>query len=130
MKAYRHMMASRGGIRLLGHRMNKLKTAIVPMLVVAAMVAAAPQAYATPLAPGGNVPAVGFVSPGGTEVANTFINNTCFGPAGTVCDVGASVLIGADTGTLDFYYQVTNESALNDIHRLTGTSFAGFVTDV
>ena len=71
MKAYRHMMA-RGGTRLLAHRLNKLKSVLVPILVVGALAAAAPRAEATPLAPSGIVPALGIPFPGGTELDSVF----------------------------------------------------------
>jgi hypothetical protein len=127
MKAYRHMMASRGGIRLLAHRLNKLKTVLVPILVVGVLAAAAPRAEATPLAPSGIVPALGIPFPGGTELDSVFYAGV--GLANLLVDVGSSV-VRNDEGTLDFYYQVENNSALNQVHRLTGSDFSGFITDV
>jgi hypothetical protein len=127
MKAYRHMMIAGGGIRLLAHRLNKLKTVIVPMLVVALMAAAAPRAEATVVGPGGVVPAVGIAFPGGTELDSVYYEDV--GLANLIVDVSAAVLVNA-SGFLDFYYQVSNDSALNLVHRLTGSDFSGFVTDV
>lgn len=127
MKAYRHMMARGGGIRLLAHRLSKLKTVIVPMLMVAVMAAAAPRAEATPLASGGVVPAIGIAFPGGTELDSVYYENV--GLANLVTDISAAVLMNP-SGFLDFYYQVSNDSALNLVHRLTGSDFSGFLTDV
>jgi hypothetical protein len=120
MKAYRHMMARGGGIRLLAHRLSKLKTLIVPMLVVAVMAAAAPRAEAVILNPGdGNIPAVGIAFPGGTELDSVFYEDV--GLANLTVDIGAAVY--NNNGFLDFYYQVSNDSAQNLVHRLTGSDF-------
>jgi len=127
MKAYRHMMARGGGIRLLAHRLSKLKTVIVPMLVVALMATAATRAEAVPLAEGGAVPAVGIAFPGGTHLDSVYYEDV--GLANLVTDISAAVLMNA-SGFLDFYYQVSNDSALNLVHRLTGSDFSGFTTDV
>lgn len=121
MKAYRHMMARGGGIRLLAHRLSKLKTVIVPMLVVAVMAAAASRAEATIVGPSGVVPAVGIAFPGGTELDSVYYEDV--GLANLVTDISAAVLENA-SGFLDFYYQVSNDSALNQVHRLTGSDFA------
>ena len=51
------------------------------------------------------------------------------GLANLVVDVSAAVYESLE-GTLDFYYQVRNDSAENLVHRLTGSSFTGFLTDV
>jgi hypothetical protein len=126
MKAYRHMMA-RDGTRLLAHRLNKLKSVLVPILVVGALAVAAPRAEATPLAPSGIVPALGIPFPGGTELDSVFYAGV--GLANLVVNVGSSVVRNGD-GTLDFYYQVENKSVLNQVHRLTGSDFSGFLTDV
>jgi hypothetical protein len=127
MKAYRHMMTRMGGIRLLAHRMNKLKTVIVPALVVAVFIAAAPRAEAVPLAPGETAPAAGIPFPGGTELDSVYYENV--GLANLVVDISSAVYRAAE-GTLDFYYQVANDSAENLVHRLTGSEFTGFLTDV
>jgi hypothetical protein len=107
--------------------MNKLKKVIVPALVVAALIAAAPRAEAVPLAPGQTLGAEGIAFPGGTELDSVFYENV--GLANLVVDVTAAVYESVG-GTLDFYYQVRNDSAENLVHRLTGSSFVGFLTDV
>ena len=126
MGAYRHMM-TRSGIRLLAHRMKKLKKVIVPALVVASLIAAAPRAYAVPIAPGETAGAEGIAFPGGTELDSVYYANAAL--ANLVVDVSAAVYESLE-GTLDFYYQVRNDSAENLVHRLTGSSFTGFLTDV
>lgn len=126
MRAHRHTMAS-GGIRLLAGHSSKLRTVIVPILVVAALTFGAPRADATPLAAGGIVPALGINFPGGTELDSVFYED--IGLANLVVDVASAVFRSAG-GTLDFYYQVENDSALNQVHRLTASSFAGFITEV
>jgi hypothetical protein len=104
----------------------RFKTVIVPMLVVAAMAAAATRAEAVIVAPGTTVPAAGIVFPGGTELESVFYENV--GAAQLVVDVASAVYDNG--GFMDFYYQVTNDSALNLVHRLTGSDFTGFITDV
>ena len=116
------MPSSRCGLRL-----DKLKTIMVAILVLGALSVAPPHANATPIAPGGTVAAVPIAFPGGTELDSVFYANV--GLANLIVDVGASVLRNA-AGTLDFYYQVTNDSAGNQVHLLTGSDFSGFVTDV
>jgi len=120
------MMAG-GGIRLLAHRLNKLKTVIVPILVVGVLAAAAPRAEATPLAPNGIVPAAGILFPGGTFLDSIYEANV--GIANLVVDISAAV-VRNPAGTIDFYYQVNNVSRLNQVHRVTGSPFTGFTTDV
>lgn len=126
MRAHRHRTAG-GGIRHLARHSSKMRAAIVPILVVAALTFGAPRADATPLAPGGIVPAAGIAFPGGTELASVFYEDV--GLANLVVDI-ASAVFRSTEGTLDFYYQVENDSALNQVHRLTASSFAGFITDV
>lgn len=126
MKAYRHTMARVSGIRHLAHR-NKLKTVLVPMLAVAVMAAAATRAEATPIAPGETAGAEGIAFPGGTHVASVYYENV--GVANLVTDISAAVFRNFG-GFLDFYYQVRNDSAENLVHRLTGSAFTGYLTDV
>ncbi len=106
---------------------SKMRTVIVPILVVAALTFGAPRSEASPLAPGAVVPAVGIVFPGGTELASVFYED--IGAANLVVDV-ASAVRRSEAGFLDFYYQVKNDSATNLVHRLTASSFAEFITDV
>lgn len=106
---------------------SKVRTVIVPIVVAAALTLTVPRADATLLAPGGVVPAAGIAFPGGTELAS--VSHANIGVAGLVVDVDAAVFRSAE-GTLDFYYQVTNDSAANLVHRLTASSFDGFITDV
>ena len=100
------------------------------IVVVAAMTVAAPRAEATVIPPGGAVPAAGIAFPGGTELDSVYYANQ------TAADLTASVassVYRSTGGTLDFYYQVTNNSpapTFDEVHRLTGSSFAGFITDV
>jgi hypothetical protein len=126
MKAYRHMMASGSGIHLLAHRVTKLKTVLLPMLVVA-VIAAATRAEAVPIAPGETAGAEGIAFPGGTHVDSVYYDNV--GAANLVTDISAAVFRNS-AGFLDFYYQVRNISAENLVHRLTGSGFSGFLTDV
>ncbi len=97
------------------------------MLVVAVMAAAATRAEATPIAPGETVGAEGIAFPGGTELASVYYANV--GVANLVTDISAAVFENF-AGLLDFYYQVRNDSAQNLVHRLTGSSFTGYLTDV
>ena len=113
--------------RLLTRRMNKLKTVIVPIVMAAALIAAAPGAEALPLAPGGIVPAIGIPFPGGTELDS--VSYVSQSSASLTVDV-ASAVFRNGAGTLDFYYQVSNHSVRNRVHRLTGSDFSGFITDV
>ncbi len=107
--------------------MNKLNTLIVPILVVAALAATAPQAEANPLLPGTIAFGAGIPFPGGTELDSVYYEDQV--SANLKVDV-ASAVYRAVGGTLDFYYQVSNDSALNQVHRLTGSDFTGFLTDV
>jgi PEP-CTERM motif-containing protein len=100
---------------------------VTAILVVAALAFGAPSADAIPLPPGGVVPGIAILFPGGTELDSVSYDN--IGAANLVVDVDAAVWRSAE-GTLDFYYQVKNDSALNQVHRLTASSFAGFTTDV
>jgi hypothetical protein len=79
------------------------------------------------------VPAAGIPFPGGTELDSVYYENV--GLANLVVDLSAAVY--DNNGFMDFYYQVSNDSALNLVHRLTGSDFSGldhglppFVTDV
>ncbi len=86
-----------------------------------------PRPEATPLAPGGIVPALGIAFPGGTELDSLCYANLVSG--NLVVDVATAVLESVE-GTLDFYYQVRNDSALNQLHRVTASDFSGFINDV
>lgn len=103
---------------------------LVAMAVVAGALAAAPQARATVIPPGGSVsPTPTDNTLTGTVIADTgdkafaFANDT-----GTVREV---VIRQADN-TLCFAYQVTltGLAGQGDIARLTGFDFKGFTTDV
>jgi hypothetical protein len=122
-----------GGIRLLARHWSKMRTVIVPILAVAVLTVGVPRGEAVLVAPGATVPAAGIVFPGGTELDSVFYEDT--GLANLVVDVAAAVYDNG--GFLDFYYQVSNDSARNLVHRLTASSFAEqpevpffFITDV
>jgi hypothetical protein len=126
MKAHRHSMGRVSGIRYLAYR-NRLRTLLVPTMMVAVMAAAATRAEATPIAPGETAGAEGIVFPGGTQLASVYYGNAA--AANLVTDISAAVFRNLQ-GSLDFYYQVRNDSAENLVHRLTGSSFTGYLTDV
>src|SRR5688572_30860120 len=100
-------------------RVEKLKTVIVPILMVVALTLGAPQAEAIIVAPGTTTAAIGIVFPGGTELASVYYANQA--SANLVASIGSAVF--DNSGFLDFYYQVSNNSPSNLIHRLTGSSF-------
>jgi hypothetical protein len=119
----------RGAVQIM--RLYKLKTVIVPILVVGALTLGAPRAEAVLVAPGSTVPAAGIPFPGGTELDSVYYANQA--SANLVASIGSAVYDNG--GFLDFYYQVSNNSPSNLIHRLTGSSFVDpslppFVTDV
>jgi PEP-CTERM motif-containing protein len=97
------------------------------MVVIAALAGTVSQANATPLAPGTNVPGVGIAFPGGTQLDSVYYEDAT--SANLKVDV-ASAVYRSVGGTLDFYYQVSNDSLRNQVHRLTGSDFTGFLTDV
>jgi hypothetical protein len=119
------MTASRG-IRLLARHLIKMRAVLVPVLAVAVLTVGVPRAEAVLLTPGATVPAAGIPFPGGTELDSVFYEDV--GLANLVVDVASAVYDNG--GFLDFYYQVSNDSATNLVHRLTASSFAGFITDV
>ena len=99
------------------------------VMTVAALAFGAVRADAVVLAPGGTVPAAPIAFPGGTQLASVYYPNRVSG------DLNATLASAVDRqgGTLDFYYQVTNNSPVppgDQVHRLTGSSFTGFTTDV
>lgn len=99
------------------------------MLAVAVLTVGVPRAEAVLVPPGANVPAAGIPFPGGTELDSVYYNNV--GAANLVVDVAAAVY--NNRGFLDFYYQVSNDSVANLVHRLTASSFdedPPFITDV
>jgi hypothetical protein len=114
--------------RLVTRRMKKFKTVVVPIVVVAAVMALAPRAEATPLAPGSTVPPIGIPFPGGTHLDSVYYPDQT--SVNLKVDVASAVLRAPTGGTLDFYYQVRNDSVRNVVHRLTGSDFSGFTTDV
>jgi hypothetical protein len=94
------------------------------------MAAVAPRAEAAMLAPGSTVPALPNAFPGGTQLASVYYSNQS--EADLTVSFGAAVYRNAG-GTLDFYYQVTNNSpapTFDEVHRVTTSSFFGFTTDV
>ncbi len=118
------MTASRG-IRLLARHLSKMRTVLVPILAVGVLTVGVPRAEAD-LTPGETSTPFGIAFPGGTHLDSVFYEN--IGAANLVVDVASAVYDNG--GFLDFYYQVSNDSALNLVHRLTASSFVGFVTDV
>lgn len=110
--------------------MKMVRASTLAILTIAALAAGAARAEAVVLPPGGTVPAVPIAFPGGTELASVYYPDQ--GLADLVATVSSAVF-RATTGTLDFYYQVTNSSpgpTFDQVHRLTGSSFVGFITDV
>ncbi len=99
----------------------------MPVLIVGALTLGVARADATPLSPGQTDNAAGIPFPGGTELDSVFYENAS--EATLVVDIASAVYESAG-GTLDFYYQVSNDSEFNLVHRLTGSSFTGFLTDV
>ena len=93
-----------------------------------------PGPEATPIAAGANVlvapdatvPAAGIAFPGGTELDSLCYANLASG--NLIVDVATAVV--SNGGFLDFYYQVRNDSALNELHRVTASDFSGFISDV
>jgi hypothetical protein len=103
---------------------------IVAVLALAALVLGAVRAEAVALAPGATVPAVSIAFPGGSHLASVFYKDKK--SADLTASVGAAVFKNG-SGTLDFYYQVSNSSKVppgDAVRRLTGSSFVGFSTDV
>lgn len=89
-----------------------------------------PAAFATPIANNTStavaVNATGMV---GTKVADTGVMS--FTSSQFVSGTLQQQVYREDSGTLDFYYLVTNDaSSIDGIARLTTTNFAGFTTDV
>jgi hypothetical protein len=113
-------------------QMTKLKVSILALLTLLAL--SAPRAEATTLVPGDTVVAAtnptGF---GGTLLASFFYDNQVVTDAtGTVkytVDLATAVYRNA-SGTLDFYYQVTDVSGPNSVRRFSMVDFTGFATDV
>ena len=110
--------------------MKMARAGTLAVMMVAASVLGAARAEAVIVAPGTTVPAVPIVFPGGTQLASVYY------PGATlkkfVVDI-ASVVYRAAGGTIDFYYQVKNNSPVppgNQVGRLTGNDFDGFITDV
>jgi len=98
----------------------------IAMCIVAILAATALRPEAIPLAPGGTVGAEAIAFPGGTELDSICYANLT--SANLTVDVTTAVYRSIE-GTLDFYYQVRNDSAQNLVHRLTTSEFVGFLTD-
>lgn len=79
---------------------------------------------AVPVAPGQTLGAEGIAFLGGTELDSLCYGNLVSG--NLVVDIASSVVQSVG-GTLDFYYQVRNDSNLNQLHRLTASDFSGFL---
>ena len=110
--------------------MKMARAGTLAVMMVAASVLGAVRAEAVILPPGGTVPGAPIVFPGGAEL------NSVYYPDRVSGDLKAtlrSAVYRNGSGTLDFYYQVTNNSPIppgDQVHRLTGSSFTGFTTDV
>jgi len=107
-----------------------VRAGTLAILTIAALTGGALRAEATPLPPGGSVPVTGIAFPGGTHLGSVYYADQV--SADLKVTVAAAVYRNAG-GTLDFYYQVTNNSPVppgDQVHRLTGSSFVGFDTDV
>jgi len=90
-----------------------------------------PAAFAAPVTNGGAVPVVpaGGSSMVGTQVADTGVLN--FTTSQYVSGTLRQEVYKESSGTLDFYYLVSNNSSsVDNIGRLTTNNFAGFTTDV
>jgi hypothetical protein len=105
--------------------------AIASTVAVFLMVTVAP-VQATLLAPGGTVASAAVLGPLGALLADTGLETFSFGSpvsTGTVREVvvaDANNPFGA--GRLSFVYQVRDTTG--DVGRITGSSYAGFLTDV
>ena len=110
--------------------MKMARAGTLAVMMVAALVLGGVRAEAVILPPGGAVPAVPIVFPGGTQLGSVYY------PDQVSADLKATLRAAVyrnGGGTLDFYYQVTNNSPIppgDQVHRLTGSSFTGFTTDV
>jgi len=83
---------------------------------------------AAPLTPpGGTLSAAGVIFPGGIELDSVCHANVV--SANLVVNV-ASAVYESELGTLDFYYQVSNNSEHNWVHRVTASNFVGFLTNI
>ncbi len=112
------------------------------LLTVVALVglfAIAPSVKADPFLPGtvlvapGSTVFPGLVpgSPPGTLLASLTVPYSFSTTAGTTSGTLTTAVFRNSSGTLDFYYQVSNSaSSATEIARMTATSFTGFLTAV
>ena len=113
------------------------RTWILPVLVVIALMAMAPGSQAAPLlgtvltTPGATVfpGLIAAGTPEGTLLASLLSPYSFLTTAGTTSGILLSGVYRNPSGTLDFYYQVWDDSvSATAIARETDTSFAGFTT--
>jgi hypothetical protein len=116
-----------GASTLTGDEGDHMKKKLLGMIVIATIALAfAVPAQAALLAPGGSVvPGAGMFF-GGTLLANTTQSGTNGPVSGTIW---AAVFQNV-SGTIDFYYQMRNDSTSETLTRETDFNFAGFTTDV
>jgi hypothetical protein len=107
--------------------MKMARAGTLAAMMVAASVLGAVRAEAVVVAPGTTVPAVSIAFPGGTALNSVYYPNATLKKF--VVDMSSAVYRAAG-GTIDFYYQVKNNSISNALSRLTGNDFGAFVTDV
>lgn len=109
--------------------MKNARVSIFALLIVAMTTLGAQRAEAIILLPGATVVPPDIAFPGGTELDSVYY---AVSEPGAYTATMASAVYRSLTGTLDFYYQISNTSALgsDDIRRLSTSSFEGFITDV
>jgi PEP-CTERM motif len=105
---------------------------VITLVVAGSLMVGMTSAQATALAPGGTVAPAAVPNPVPTLLADTGLETFSFGSplsSGTVREIvvaDAGNPFGA--GKLSFVYQFRD--ATGDVGRITGSSFAGFLTDV
>ena len=107
--------------------MKRMRVSIGALLVAGVAMLGAPRAEAALVAPGGTALPDPLLFPGGTELDSVQYLNATLGPI--EADLYSAVYLST-TGTIDIYYQVTNQSAEEFLQRVTGFDYTGFTTDV
>jgi hypothetical protein len=109
----------------------RIRLAIASAAAICTAVAIVP-ADATPIAPGGSVAAALVPNPSGTILADTGLISFSYGSPLSTGTIRQIVIADAGNpfgaGDLSFVYQVS--VATGDVGRVTGSSFAQFLTDV
>lgn len=110
--------------------MRLARAGVLMMMVLGGVAGGVLPAEAIPIAPGTVIPGLGIPFPGGTELASVYY------PDESSVDLVAtlsSAVFQSDGGTLDFYYQVINNSPTpnaDEVFIMTMSSFREFITDV